>query len=103
MNLQMKAIGILIAIILMLGLGFQSFRLKVSNDKQKALQSQINSLNEQNEKNKLDLESRNNEITNNQGKINDLQNKIKTQFKNDNCINSLINNEFLELLYENTK
>lgn len=95
---QIRTTGIFIAIILMLGIVFQSYRLKVSNEKQKALQTQINAINEQNEKNKQDLVKRNEEITNNQGKIRELQNKIKTQFKKDNCVNIIVDNDFLAIL-----
>lgn len=98
MNLQGKIIGILIAIILMLGLVFQSFRLNVSKEKQKSLQTQIIALNEQNSKNMQDLENRNQEVIKNKGEIYELQNKIKKQFSSDSCVNTTIDNSFIELL-----
>lgn len=72
--------------------------IKELKDNNKRLQTQIIALNEQNTKNMLDLENRNKEIINNGAKISDLQNKIKIQFKKDDCVNVIVNNDFLNLL-----
>jgi len=80
------------------------FGLKTINElkkDKKALETQIIAINEQNIKNIKDLQIRNAEIINNNIKINELQNKIKNQFKKDSCINTIIDNDFLELLHEN--
>ena len=69
--------------------------LKESN---KQLQTQIIALNEQNAKNMQDLENRNKEIINNGAKINDLQKKIRNQFKKDDCVNVVVNNDFLDIV-----
>lgn len=72
--------------------------LKESN---KRLQTQIITLNEQNAKNMQDLQNRNEEIINNGTKINDLQKKIRNSFKKDDCVNTIINNDFFNLLHSN--
>lgn len=98
---QIKIIGIFIAIILMLGLAFQSFRIKELKQDKKQLETKINAINKQNELNKQDLVKRNEEITNNQGKIRELQNKIKNQFSKDSCVNVPVDDNFLNFLRNN--
>jgi hypothetical protein len=101
--MQKNIIGILIAIILMLGIVFQSYRLKVSNEKQKALQTQINAINEQNEKNIEDLQIRNKEIEEINAKKDILQKQIDKirQNNNDKCFNSLLSDDVMQLLQSN--
>lgn len=103
MNFQIKIIGILIAIILMLGIVFQSYRLKVSNEKQKALQTQINAINKQNEKNIEDLQIRNKELEEINAKKDILQKQIDKirQNNNDKCFNSLLSDDVMQLFQNN--
>lgn len=99
--MQFKIILFLLAFIFAIIGVFGLKEIKELKASKKALETQINAINEQNEKNKLDLEARNQEITNNNVKINELQNKIKNQFKKDSCVNTIVDNDFLELLHEN--
>lgn len=103
MNFQIKIIGILIAIILMLGIVFQSYRLKVSNEKQKALQTQINAIKQQNDKNIEDLQIRNKEIEEINAKKDILQKQIDKirQNNSDKCFNSLLSDDVMQLLQSN--
>jgi len=77
------------------------FELKMIKDLKKSnktLQTQIIAINSQNEKNRQDLANRNEELNNNQVKINDLQKKIKIKFKKDNCVNIIVDTDFLNIL-----
>lgn len=100
---QIKTTGILIALILMLVIVFQSYRLKVSNEKQKALQTQINAISKQNENNLSDLSKRNEEVKQANEKINIFQKQIDKirQSNSDKCFNSYLPDDVLQLLINN--
>jgi hypothetical protein len=101
--MQFKIIVFLIAFIFtILGL-FGLKEIKELKASKKALELQIKANNEQMQLFKLDSEQRNQEIINNQGKINDLQKKLKTQFNSTSCVNTIIDNTFIEFLRNNSK
>jgi hypothetical protein len=103
MNFQIKIIGFLIAVILMLGIVFQSYRLGIANKTIKTQDIQINSMVKQNQANILDLQIRNKEIEEINAKKDILQKQIDTirQSNSDKCFNSLLSNDVMQLLQNN--
>lgn len=95
-------IGLLFVIFAIVGV-FGIKEIKELKASKKALETQIKADNEQMQLFKLDSEQRNQELLNNEVKINDLQKKLKTQFKKDNCINIIIDDDFIKLLQDSHK
>ena len=99
--MQKNIIISLVILILIISLFFLIKENKNLKEDKKQLQDQITSIAKHQQDNLEDLEARNKEIINNKSKINDLQKQLKIKNKENDCINAIVPDEFLDMLQDN--